>query len=765
MDALKHANAAGVSRYGGVVAVAGDDHGAFSSSLAHQSDHMFIGAAIPILYPATLQDVVDFGVYGWAMSRFTGCWIGLKLVSEVAETSRVIEVSRDRHVFASPSPAPDVQIRWPDPPLGMEQRLLQARLPAVAAFSSANPIDKIEWKTPSSELGVIAAGKTYLDIREALNLLGIGERQARRLGLAIYKPGLIWPLNTSKLHDFTSGLRALYVIEEKRPVLWDQVITSLYGRASAPDVVGAASAGGPWATPDCGVLNPTTLAQQIGRWLLSHAPDQEELRRRLADIATRTAGPAQDETPPPPRLPFYCAGCPHNTGTSVPEGATAMAGIGCHGMAAWIPSRNIESMTHMGGEGMHWLGRAPFTEKRHIFQNVGDGTYAHSASLNIRAAVAAGANITFKILYNEAVAMTGGQPVEAGLSVAQICELVQAEDVAKVCVVTDDMERFRDGLPAGVRLAPRTELEIIQRDLQETQGVSVLVYAQGCAAEKRRKRKRGLVEDPAVRVMINEMVCEGCGDCGRKSNCVAIQPLETEYGRKRTINQSACNKDVSCVRGFCPSFITIEGGVYTPARQALDESWRSGLPLPASLDLRGVANIAMAGVGGTGVVTVAAIVGMAAHISGYYASVLDVTGLAQKNGAVFSHIRFGADKSALMSARIPAGAADVILGFDLVAAAGDAGVGIMHRSRTKCFVNSLFTPSADFISDADGDFRIESMRKRLDMRSSELLLIDAGAIAERTLGDAIFANLLLLGAAWQSGAVPLSLDALDAAIQ
>lgn len=766
MDALKHASMAGTSRFGGVLAVAGDDHGAFSSSLAHQSDHMFIGAGMPTLYPATLEELIDFGIRGWALSRFTGCWVGIKLVSEVAETSRITPVGLERHQVRLPPFEPDGEVRWPDPPVQMERRLLEIRHPAVQQFSALNSFDRELWRSGDSRLGIVAPGKSWLDVREALALLGIGEAEAGKAGLALYKPGLIWPLDTARLRAFALGLHELLIVEEKRPVIEDQVTRLLYGKADAPGIVGKRDAEDQPVIREAGDLQAGELAITIGDWLAGKGALSERAHTRLAELRAR-AQPREQEIPAPaPRKPFYCSGCPHNTSTRVPEGSQAMAGIGCHGMASWIPSRSIVSMTHMGGEGMHWLGRAPFTSEPHIFQNVGDGTYAHSASLNIRAAVAARATMTFKILYNEAVAMTGGQPVEGGLSVGQICELVLAERVAEVVVVTDDVDRFdSEPLPRSVTLLPREELDRVQEQLKETPGVTVLIYAQGCAAEKRRKRKRKQLEDPPVRVMINDLVCEGCGDCGRKSNCVAIQPLETPLGRKRRINQSACNKDVSCVRGFCPSFVSFEGGEYVPQQaESLDERWRSDLPVPDCHELEEVFSIALAGIGGGGVVSVAAIMGMAAHIEGLQASVLDVTGLAQKNGAVYSHIRLSRDAERLAAGRIPEATADVVLGFDLIAAASDGAAKAMFEGRTRTFLNSVFTPSADFIDDGDQAFGEARLQQRLRERSQTLDIVDAGRLAEQLLGEQIFSNLILLGAAWQNAVVPLSDDALRTAI-
>ena len=706
MDALKHANMAGTSRYGGVLAVAGDDHGAFSSSLAHQSDHMFIGAAMPVVYPATLEELIDFGIRGWALSRFSGCWVGVKLVSEIAETSRVTPVGLERHRLHPVDSQPDVEVRWPDPPLDMERRLIEVRLPAVQQFSAVNSFDKVFWRDERSRLGIVAAGKSWLDVCESLSLLGIGEDEAREIGLALLKPGLIWPLDAAGLCRFALGLRELLVVEEKRSVIENQVTSLLYGKAGAPSILGERDATGEVLIPVTGDIQAVDLAISIGDWLAAKGALSNTSVSLLAGLRARRQPQHGDALPAPePRRPFYCAGCPHNTSTRVPEGSQAMAGIGCHGMAAWIPSRAIVSMTHMGGEGMHWLGRAPFTDEPHIFQNLGDGTYAHSASLNIRAAVAANVTMTFKILYNEAVAMTGGQAVEGALTVNQICDLVLAERVADVAVVTDDPARFDAApLPKQVTLLPREELDALQERFKETPGVTVLIYAQGCAAEKRRKRKRKQIADPAVRVMINEQVCEGCGDCGRKSNCVAVQPLETPFGRKRRINQSACNKDLSCLRGFCPSFVSFEGGEYAPQARVIDEQWREDLPVPRRRELGDVFNIAMAGIGGGGVVSVAAIVGMAAHIEGLRASILDVTGLAQKNGAVYSHIRLSAAAERLASGRIPEATANVVLGFDLIAAAGEGAARAMHDSCTSTYLNGVFTPSAHFIDDGDQDF-------------------------------------------------------------
>ena len=568
MDALKHANSAGSSRWGGVLAIAGDDHGASSSTLAHQSDHGFIAAQMPVIAPATVAEIYRFGLLGYALSRYSGLWVGMTALTEVVEGSASVDISPGTLSFPELDEPENLHIRWPDPPAAMEARLVGERMQAVSRFAATGVFDEVVCRSDRPWLGIVAPGKAGLDVVDALRILGLSLDEAATLGVSIYKPGLVWPLAQPGLRDFSKDHSTLLVIEEKRPVVEDQIARIFYGEASAPVLIGKHDEQGRPLVPETGVLDTAFLAILLGERILEQRPDLEKVKQRVASLQTSLntrPAPAAPERPP-----YFCAGCPHNTSTKVPDGSKAMAGIGCHGMASWLPDRQIESMTHMGGEGLHWIGQQRFTSEKHRFQNLGDGTYAHSASLNIRAAVAARSNITFKLLYNDAVAMTGGQPVEGGLTPQQMASQVVAEGVKKVVLVTDDVNRYRDrdGLPPQVEVLDRSEMDRIQRDLREIDGVTVLLYEQTCATELRRRRKRGEAKRPDLRVVIDERVCEGCGDCHTQSGCIAIEPLETPLGRKRQINQSSCNLDTSCLKGFCPSFVTVSGTTGTKRKKA-----------------------------------------------------------------------------------------------------------------------------------------------------------------------------------------------------
>ncbi len=659
-DALKHGNTTGSSQFGGVLAIAGDDHGCQSSTLAHQSEQIFQAAMMPILNPANIREYLEFGLYGFALSRFSGCWVGFKAIAETVESSASVPVDPRLEIVLPDDfeiPPGGLNIRWPDPPLEAERRLHGPKMAAVAAFTRANRVDRIVIDPRQPRLGIITTGKAYLDVRQALSDLGIDERAAA-LGIRLYKVGLTWPLEPSGARRFAEGLTDVLVVEEKRGFIEHQLVHILYNMDAArrPSVVGKTDESGAPLLPSEGELTPSMVARAIVARLRKLGHDSRELEQRVArlDQFDKMLEAAATKTQ---RTPFFCSGCPHNTSTQVPEGSRALAGIGCHAMAIYVPSRNTATITHMGGEGANWIGQAPFTSENHVFQNLGDGTYSHSGLLAIRAAAAAGVNITYKILYNDAVAMTGGQPVEGQLSVPQITRQVEAEGAKRIVVVTDEPHKYpaNAGFARGVELRHRDELDAVQRELRETSGLTVLVYDQTCAAEKRRRRKRGLFPDPPKRVFINEAVCEGCGDCSEKSNCVSVKPVETEFGRKRTIDQSNCNKDFSCLKGFCPSFVTVHGGslrklrkpVVAGAGDALAE-----LPEPRRRPLVGPYDILVTGIGGTGVITVGALLGMAAHLEGKGCTVLDFTGLSQKNGAVMSHVRLAPRPDDLHAVRV-----------------------------------------------------------------------------------------------------------------
>jgi len=766
-DAFKHANAAGTAPHGGVLVLAGDDHGCQSSTTAHQSEQVLAAAMIPVLNPASVQDYLDFGLFGFALSRYAGCWVGFKAIAEAVEGSATIDVDPHRMQFVEPAdftlPAGRLSIRWPDPPLDQEQRLHGPKMDAVRAFARANPIDRIVLDAPRARLGIATTGKAYLDVRQALADLGIDEARAAALGIRLYKIGLTWPLEPDGARAFAQGLDDLLVVEEKRAFVEDQVAKLLYGMPSAPRLHGKASATGVALLPSAGELTPVQVASAIVHVLEAQhgaLPEEAAALARLAALsaiaATKPAYPA--------RTPFFCSGCPHNTSTRVPEGSRALGGIGCHWLAVQMP-RATATYSHMGGEGAAWIGQSRYVRNKHVFQNIGDGTYFHSGLLAIRAAAAAGIDITYKILYNDAVAMTGGQPVDGNLTVPQIVDQVRAEGALHVTIVTDQPERYaRHVVPNDVPVHHRDDLDRVQRELRKMPGLTVLIYDQTCAAEKRRRRKRGKLADPPGRVFINEEVCEGCGDCSVQSNCVSVQPLPTELGVKRTIDQSSCNKDYSCVKGFCPSFVTVTGA--TPRKVDGKVDPPADLPAPALATLDAPYGILVAGIGGTGVLTVSALLGMAAHLEGRVCTTLDFTGMAQKNGAVTSHIHIARDADELHAVRLSAGGADLLLGCDLAVAAQPSSLARLAPGATQAIVNAHATPTAAFVIEKDYDLRPEAMRDALAARIGEGLdTIDATTLAMHLMGDAIGANLFLLGYASQKGWLPVSPTAIERAIE
>ena len=774
-DALKHGNTTGSSKFGGVLAIAGDDHGCQSSTLAHQSEQIFQAAMMPVLNPATIREYLEFGLYGYALSRFSGCWIGFKAIAETVESSASVEVDPGLEIVLPQDfemPPGGLNIRWPDPPLEAERRLHGPKMAAVAAFARANRIDRILIDPPQPRLGIITTGKAYLDVRQALSDLGI-EEKASALGIRLYKVGLTWPLEPSRARRFAEGLTDVLVVEEKRGFIEHQLVHILYNvdAARRPSVVGKTDESGAPLLPSEGELTPSVVARAIVSRLLKLGHDSRELEQRVArlDQFDKIFAEAAAKTQ---RTPFFCSGCPHNTSTRVPEGSRALAGIGCHAMAIYVPSRNTATITHMGGEGANWIGQAPFTGEKHVFQNLGDGTYSHSGLMAIRAAAAAGVNITYKILYNDAVAMTGGQPVEGQLSVPQITRQVEAEGAKRIVVMSDEPHKYpkNAGFAPGVEIRHRDELDEVQRELRDTSGLTVLVYDQTCAAEKRRRRKRGLYPDPPKRVFINEAVCEGCGDCSEKSNCVSVKPIETEFGRKRTIDQSNCNKDFSCLKGFCPSFVTVHGGSPRKLRKPIApdaEDPFADLPAARRRPLVGPYDILVTGIGGTGVITVGALLGMAAHLEGKGCTVLDFTGLSQKNGAVMSHVRLAPRPDDLHAVRVAAGGADLLLGCDMVVAASPAALSRIEQGVTRAIVNSYLAPTAAFVVNPDIDFETAAMQCSLRRATGEQNtdFIDGTTLATALMGDSIATNLFMLGYAFQQGLIPLALEAIERAIE
>jgi indolepyruvate ferredoxin oxidoreductase len=775
LDVLKHGNSAGASRFGGVLVVAGDDHNCRSSTLPHQSEQALQAAMIPILNPASLQDYLDFGLFGFALSRFSGCWIGFKAISETVESSAIVEVDPARPEVILPEfamPPGGLNIRWPDPPLEQESRLNGPRMAAVDAFVYVNGIDRLVINPPRARLGIITAGKAYFDVREAFGKLGISDELAAVLGIRLYKVGLSWPLERKRAHEFADGLDDVLVIEEKRAFIESQLIDILYNLDASrrPSVVGKRDERDAPLLPSDSELAAADVARAIVSRLDRLDAAHPEMMQRLERMRPVTRG--AHVTSLPERTPFFCAGCPHNISTTVPEGSRALAGIGCHGMAMLIPNRNTAMGTHMGGEGATWIGQSPFTTEEHVFQNLGDGTFQHSGSLALRAAAISGVNITYKILYNDAVGMTGGQSVEGHPSVEAIAREVLAEGAKKVAVVTDHPQDYgrRSGLPRGVHVHARSELDKVQRQLREIPGLTVLIYDQTCAAELRRRRKRRLESEPERRVFINASVCEDCGDCVRTANCIAIKPIETEFGRKRAIDQSNCNKDYSCLQGFCPSFVTVRGGRmrrHEVAVPVLGNDSIMALAIPPRRAAVGEYSILVTGIGGTGIITVGALLGMAAHLEGKGCTVLDLTGVAQKNGAVMSHVRITSVANQTRAVRIGPKDADLILGCDLVVAASAAALECIDGAKTLAIINSELHSTAQSVVDPELGTNAEPFKRALTAVCSggALEFINATAATQALLGDAIFANVFLLGFACQRGLLPLSHSSIDRAME
>jgi indolepyruvate ferredoxin oxidoreductase len=798
-DAFRHANAAGTSKHGGVLLVAGDDHPAKSSTLPHQSDHLLKACMIPVLFPSSVQEVLDYGVHGWAMSRYAGVWAGIKCITDIIEASASVEVDAERVSVLLPEdfqmPPGGLNIRLPDTPLAQEARLLDYKLYAALAYARANKLNRELWHVPASEarFGIVTSGKAYLDTCQALADLGLSEEACRRIGVRLFKVGMVWPLEATGVQQFAEGLDEILVVEEKRQVIEYQIKEELFGWIGTgkkiPRVVGKFDDkdGGEWSVPMGNWLlpahyefSPAMVAKAIGARLLRFDLPEDVragIQARLAFIEAREKALSRPRVTVD-RKPWYCSGCPHNTSTRLPEGSRGMAGIGCHYMVTWM-DRNTQVFTQMGGEGVPWIGQAPFTEEKHVFANLGDGTYYHSGLLAIRAAVAAKVRITYKILFNDAVAMTGGQPVDGPITVPMITRQVASEGIEKIIVVTDEPEKYKGvtDLAPGVPVRHRDELDAIMRELREYPGVSILIYDQTCATEKRRRRKRNAYPDPARRVVINDRVCEGCGDCSDVSNCLSVEPLETELGRKRAINQSSCNKDFSCLKGFCPSLATVEGGKLRKPKglAAKEEDIAAGLPDPVLPDLSaldsghgaGHYGVFIAGVGGTGVVTIGQLLGMAAHIEDRGASVLDMAGLAQKGGAVFSHVVLAPSPGELLNTRVAMGEADLVLAGDLVVSTGADAIARMVPGRTRVLLNSDVAPTAAFVHNPDWTLPGSDLRADLAEAcgAANVAAIDAAELAVGLLGDAIYANPILMGYAYQKGWLPLGEAALRRAIE
>jgi indolepyruvate ferredoxin oxidoreductase len=777
-DALKHANYAGTSRHGGVVALAGDDHMAKSSTLAHQSEPAFIAAGIPVIHAASVQEYLDLGLHAFAMSRYSGLWIGFKVVSETVDSSASVHVDPHRIEIRTPAdfplPPDGLHIRWPDDWLGQEKRLITLKQPAALAYWRANRLDRLMLGRPDARFGIVTVGKSYLDVRQALDELGIDQTEAERLGIAIYKVGLVWPLETQGALAFSEGKREILVVEEKRPLIEPQLKDALFNTPAdrRPAVVGKRDERGQPLLKSDGELTPFEIASAlVARLGLDAFADRT---RQRFERLTRLAGRELRNEAGMARVPYFCSGCPHNSSTRVPDGSMAMAGIGCHTLAIGM-ERNTRTFTHMGAEGASWVGASHFTDMPHVFQNLGDGTYFHSGYLAIRQAVAAGTNITYKILYNDAVAMTGGQPHDGDVHPWTISQQVHAEGVRRIALVSDEPRKYPPGTQwaPGVTFHHRDQLDEVQRELREWKGVSVLIYDQTCAAEKRRRRKRGTYPDPARRVFINEAVCEGCGDCSVQSNCLSVTPVETEFGTKRAIDQSSCNKDFSCVNGFCPSFVTVEGGRLRHGKAQIEKSASVAAepPIPAAPRLPSVGDepygVLITGIGGTGVVTIGALIGMAAHIEGKGATVLDQLGMAQKGGAVVSHVRIGASPEALHAVRLGAGGADLLLGCDLVVSASPDALARLEPGVSRLVVNMHETITGEFTRRPDLAFPSHTLRLSIEAAAGAGAcdFLEATRLATGLMGDSIATNLFMLGYAYQKGLIPIGHEALEQAIE
>jgi indolepyruvate ferredoxin oxidoreductase len=808
-DVFKHANMAGTSKHGGVIALAGDDHIAKSSTAAHQSDHIFKACGLPVFFPSSVQDILDMGLHAFAMSRFAGVWSGMKTIQEIVESTASVFVDPDRVDIVIPTdftmPTGGLHIRWPDAPLEQEARLMNYKWYAALAYVRANKLNHNVIEGPNDRFGIIASGKAYNDTRQALHDLGLDDDVCRKLGIRLHKVNVVWPLEATITRDFAQGLHEILVVEEKRQVIEYQLKEQLYNwRADVrPNVLGkfdeidgeemAAPFGGgngEWGQPNPSQnwllraqadLTPAIIGRAIAKRLKKLGVDtdtQARMDARIALVEAKERSMAVQTVDSGDRTPYFCSGCPHNTSTKVPEGSRAVAGIGCHFMAVWM-DRSTVTFSQMGGEGVSWVGQAAFTSTKHVFANLGDGTYYHSGLLAVRQSIAAKVNITYKILFNDAVAMTGGQPVDGTLKVPEMTRELDAEGAVRIVVVTDEPEKYEDPaiaarLAKGVTVHHRDELDTIQRQLREIPGCTVIVYDQTCATEKRRRRKRGTLVDPAKRVIINELVCEGCGDCSVQSNCLSVEPVETEFGRKRRINQNTCNKDYSCVKGFCPSFITVEGGQLKGKKK--DPSDASARPNPftlpplpePSLPLAETPwGIVVAGVGGTGVITIGQLLGMAAHLEGKGVVTQDSAGLAQKGGATWSHIQIANRADAILTTKVGTAEADLVIGCDPIVTANKSTLAAMREGRTYVAMNTHGSPTAAFVKNPNWQFPAANCDTAVvnATGAANVGAFDADQLAVQLVGDSLYTNPLMLGYAWQKGRVPLSRAALVRAIE
>ncbi|NIS88577.1 MAG: indolepyruvate ferredoxin oxidoreductase family protein [Woeseiaceae bacterium] len=775
LDAMRQGNYHGTSKHGGVLVLAGDDPAMRSTVDPYHSELLFEDLLMPVLYPADIQEVFDLGLYGFELSRFSGCWVGYKLLPETIETAASIRGDHDHIQIVRPDfefPPDGVNSRLRDMWSFQEIRMRQYKIPAAVAFARANNLNRISHNSRNARFGIAAMGKTWRDTLQALEDLGLDRGVLEALGIRILKVAMPWPVDRETYAEFAEGLDDILVIEDKREQIENALRDVCYAwpESRRPRIVGRRDESGQKLVDDVGDLSPDKIVRVIAQ-RIGHVHDSERMRARIAFLDRMAEESTQRAALGMARLPYFCSGCPHNTSTKVPEGSRAFGGVGCHFMANWM-ERDVYTYTQMGGEGVTWIGQAPFVKTPHTFQQLGDGTYYHSGILAIRSAVAARVNITYKILYNDAVAMTGGQPVDGQLTVPQMARQVRNEGIERIAIVTDEPEKYPAdaGFPDGATIHHRDDLDFVQRELRDIEGVTVLIYDQTCAAEKRRRRKRGTFPDPAKRMFINDRVCEGCGDCGKKSNCVSVLPVDTEYGKKRKIDQSSCNKDYSCNNGFCPSFVTVLGGSVRKGAGIGDIPQALSLipePEPVSIEDGSSYGVLIGGVGGTGVVTIGALLGMAAHIDGIGTSIVDQLGFAQKGGPVTTHIRFANSTDDINSPRINAGSADLVIGCDMLVVGGDAVLDTCDHDRTTAIMNTQKTITGDFTRDPDLVYPADTIRSRLEdaLDDSRLTWIDASAIATKLLGDSIGSNLFLVGYAWQRGLLPLSRNAIFKAIE
>ena len=763
-DVMRHANMAGTSPYGGVVMAMGDDHTGESSTTLHQSDWAMVDAYMPIVSPAGVQEILDYGLYAWELSRFAGVWVGLKTMKDTVEVTSVVDGDPQRMTFERPEfemPEDGLNIRLVDTPTAQEERVIKYKRYAAEAFAKANKIDKRMHGKAGAKIGFVAAGKNWLDLVHAFSLLGIDEAGAEAMGITTYKVGQVWPLDMDSFRDWADDLDLIVVVEEKRKLIEVQIKEAIFDDRRGRRVYGGTKQGSELFTTQ-GALDPIDIAEKLGEILIEEGCASEAVEGGMAMLAE--ARRSDNATDIAARIPYFCSGCPHNSSTKVPEGSRAYAGIGCHYMVQWM-DRETMGFTQMGGEGANWIGEAPFSKRDHVFQNLGDGTYNHSGIQAIRAAIAAGTNITYKILFNDAVAMTGGQSNEGGLGAPEIVSELRGMGIKDLVLVYDEKEDVDFSLfPSDVPKHERVELLTVQERLSKVKGVSAIVYVQTCAAEKRRRRKRGLFPDPDKRIFINTDICEGCGDCGVQSNCVSIVPVETELGRKRAIDQSSCNKDFSCVNGFCPSFVSVKGAQIKKAATASVDI--PELPMPILPEINGTFNVVITGVGGTGVVTIGAVLAMAAHLDGKGAGMMEMAGLAQKGGAVHIHCRLSEKPEDISAIRVATGEADALIGGDLVVSAAAKTISLTTTGRTGAVVNSHEIITGEFTKNTEFSLPTDQLKLKLEARVGEKLdLFNASELAKIVMGDSIFSNMILLGAAWQRGLVPLSFDAISRAIE